>query len=747
VPVSTLVLSLLLSCTASPPVDVPSAAPPSRPSLVLLTLDTTRPDRLGAYGHRAAVTPHLDQLAAEGVRFGRAYSVAPLTTPAHASMMTGLYPPRHGVHSNGDATLGAELRTFAEVAADAGWATGASVAAFVTTRVWGLDQGFGHYADRIEATGAGRGERWGRERPADAVVDDAIAWLEQLPEGAPFVLWVHLYDPHDPYAPPEPWASTIPDPYDGELAFVDVQVGRLRTAIEAATGDGGTAWIVAGDHGEALEGEHGERTHGTWVYDPTMRIPLFFRGPQAGSGRVEAAVTVSNVDVMPTALGLLGLPVPADLDGVDLSAALTGATPVRPPVYMESEAPLRRFGFHPELAAAEGPFKLIATPSPRLHDVDADPGETRDLLPAHSERVARLRGTVDAVKSRRIATDRLAAGPELTARLAALGYIAGPGAVASTFEGLRDAKDERSLVDRVEAARSLHADPDTAIGAWRAILTEHPTLGEARLALAGLLTRKGSLAEAETVLRDGVVQQDDSVLLQSHLAEVLSLRGRPDEALVLLEAVHARVPRDDLARVGILRALAALGRADEARDRGFAWLEDDPDRRALQAAVGVLEAVVGQPDKARSLLLRSLDDGVARRGVHRALGLLSLAQGELDGVIFHLTRESEAWPADHRTRWELGNALMRARRWDEAAAEYAALAQLRPQDVQARRAWAQAAFNVGDYAQAATILGPALEAAPEDAQVLLLQANILDKQGDTASARKVFERAKAAAGR
>jgi len=741
------VLSLLLSCAESPTADVPSSARLSRPSLVLLTLDTTRPDRLGSYGHDAAVTPHLDRLAAEGIRFGRAYSVAPLTTPAHASMMTGLYPSRHGVHSNGDATLDAEFQTLAELAADAGWATGASVAAFVTTRVWGLDQGFGHYADRIEATGAGRGERWGRERPADAVVDDAIAWLEQLPEGTPFVLWVHVYDPHDPYDPPEPWASTMSDPYDGELAFVDAEVGRLRTAVEAASTAGGTAWIVAGDHGEALHGEHGERTHGTWVYDPTMRIPLFFRGPLPGTGRVESTVTVSNVDVMPTALGLLGLPKPADLDGVDLSPALTSAMPPRPPVYMESEAPLRRFGFHPELAAAEGAFKLLATPSPRLYDVDADPGESEDLLPIHPERAARLKEAVDAVQSRRVDPDGLAAGPELTARLAALGYIAGPAEVGGTFEGLPDAKDERARIDRVEAARALHAEPDRAIPAWRDILTEHPALGEARLALAALLTRTGSLADAEAVLRDGVAQQEDSILLRAHLAEVLSLRGRTEEALLLLESVHAQVPRDDLARVGMLRTLAALGRTDEARARGAAWLVDDPDRRALQAAVGVIEAATGDPDTARPLLLASLEDGIARQGVHRALGLLSLARGDLDGVLFHLTRESEAWPSDHRTRWELGNALMRSERWDEAAAEYAALVELRPQDIQARRAWAQATFNAGDYPQSERILGPALEAAPGDAQVLLLQANILDKKGDTATARQVFERAKAAAGR
>ena len=742
-------LWIALACAPAPtpPPAAPAPPAPPRPSLVLLTLDTTRPDRLGAYGHAAAQTPNLDALAAEGVRFERAYAVAPLTTPAHASMLTGLYPTRHGIHSNGDAALLPEHTTLAERAAAGGVATAASVGAFVTTRVWGFDQGFEHFADRIEATGVGRGERWGRERRADAVVDDALAWLDRRTDPRPFLLWVHVYDPHDPYDPPEPWAGRLDDPYDGELAFVDAQVGRLRAAVDAAAGPGGAAWIVVGDHGEALSGEHGEQSHGTWVYDPTMRIPLIVRGPRPGPGRVESAQTVSNVDTMPTALALLGLdPVP-DLDGLDLSPALVGPAPTRPPVYMESEAPLRRFGFHPELAAAEGPHKLLATPAPRLFDVQADPGETTDLRGAHPAVAARLQATVDAAQARRVTRAGLAAGPELTARLAALGYVAGAADTPQGFAGLPDAKEQQAFVARVESARALQADPTAAIAAWQAILDDQPALGEARLALAALLLRTGQGAAAEAVLREGVVQRPDSALMRAQLAEVVSMAGRPEEALALLESVHAQVPGDDLARVGILRALAALGRPGEARARGLAWLQETPDRRPLQAAVGVLHVQSGDLAAAERLLGRSLEDGLARQGVHRALGLIALSRDDLDGVIAHLAAESAAWPGDTRTRWELGNALMRRQRWDDAAAEYAALLQHAPGDMGVRRAWAQATFNAGDYDRAAALLGPALAAPAPDPAVLLLHANILDKQGDRAGAEAAFATAKAAAGR
>ncbi|MEC8425799.1 MAG: sulfatase-like hydrolase/transferase, partial [Myxococcota bacterium] len=695
----------------------------------------------------AAHTPHMDALAASGVRFERAYSVAPLTTPAHASMLTGLYPPRHGIHSNGDATLDPRHQTLAEEAAAAGMATGASVAAFVTTRIWGFAQGFEHFADQIEATGAGRGERWGRERRADAVVDDALVWLDGQGPDRPFFLWVHLYDPHDPYDPPAPWSHRLTEPYDGEIAFMDAEIGRLVAGAEAAAGERGVAWILVGDHGEALDGEHGERSHGTWVYDPTMRIPFILRGPRPMAGRVEASQTVSNVDVMPTALGMLGMEPLPDLDGRDLSKALVGPAAKREPVYMESEAPLRRFGFHPELAAAEGPYKLLATPSPRLFDVDADPRETRDLQFDHPTVVLRLQRSVDDIQGRRIEASSLAAGPELTARLAALGYVAGSADTPRAFADLPDAKEQQAFITRVEAARALHADPKAAIDAWKAILSDQPDLGEARLALAALLLRAGATADAERMLREGVAQRPDSTLMRTQLADVIASRGRPEEALVLLEAVHAQVPGDDLARVGILRALAALGRLEDAQRRANAWLSVNPGSRPLQAAMGVLQVQAGQLAIASTLLQRSLEDGVARRGVHRSLGLIALARDDLDGVIHHLTQESAAWPGDARTRWELGNALMRRERWDEAAAEYAALVRLQPSDPGARRAWAQATFNAGDYARAAELLEPALALAPDDSAVLLLHANILDKQGETARAEAVFRQAKAAAGR
>ena len=331
-------------------------------------------------------------------------------------------------------------------------------------------------------------------------------WLDGQGPDRPFFLWVHLYDPHVPTIPPRHGPTGSPSP---TTARSPSWMRRSDDSWQAPRQrpESGASWILVGDHGEALDGEHGS-VRMEPVYDPTMRIPFILRGPRPMAGRVEASQTVSNVDVMPTALGMLGMEPLPDLDGRDLSKALVGPAAKRDPVYMESEAPLRRFGFHPELAAAEGPYKLLATPSPRLFDVDADPRETRDLQFDHPTVVLRLQRSVDDIQGRRIEASSLAAGPELTARLAALGYVAGSADTPRAFADLPDAKEQQAFITRVEAARAS-ADPKAAIDAWKAILSDQPDLGEARLALAALLLRAGATADAERMLREGVAQRPD----------------------------------------------------------------------------------------------------------------------------------------------------------------------------------------------------------------------------------------------
>lgn len=730
---------LLLGCDPSPP-----AAPIARPSLVVVTLDTTRADRIGAYGYAGARTPTLDALAAQGARFERAYATVPLTTPSHSSMFSGLYPTRHGVRSNGDAVLPEQVTTLAELLQGGGWRTGAAVGAFVTTRIWNLDQGFDVFLDEVRSPDSAAA-RWARERRAEQVVDDAVAFLGQ--GSGPFFLWVHLFDAHAPYDPPAPWSTELQGrPYDGELAYIDSQLARLQAAVEAQQGPGGTAWIVMGDHGEALRREHGESDHGIFLFDPTMRVPFIVRPAEPLAQPIVVPGAVSGADLMPTALGLLGQPVPADLDGVDLSPALRGQALARGPVYMESLQVQQRYGFYPEVAVAEGELKLIGTPSARLYDLAADPAEEHNLLAERPEDAARLRAALERVQAQTVEAQRMAVSPELSQALEALGYVSGEGGGApAAFEG-KDAKDHLEVLHRIERARELGRHPSQMAEAeaeWRALVELYPELAEARLGLTRVLGAQGRHAEALAQLDAALAQQPDSAVLRSNRANVLAALDRADEALLELARVLEQVPTDDVARGMTLRLLRESGRSEEALGLALGWLEATPEDHGVQAQAGMLLLAQGDVANAERLLRESLVDGVPRPQVYRSLGLLAGARDQHSAALELFRAELEWFPGAFESRMSLANTLMVLQQWDEAAAEYSSLVSEVPEHLEARRGWAQAVFNTGDYALAAEILAPAVRLAPNDPEVLLLDANLMAKRGDP-GAQARYEQAKAA---
>ena len=347
-----------------------SDTPVDAPDVVLITVDTLRADHVGAYGLAAAATPVMDRLAALGVRFADAMAPTPITLPSHASLMTALYPPSHGVHHNGVYRLGEGSTTLAERFQAAGYRTGAVVGAVVLARQFGLQQGFDDYDDDVRG---GRSSRSGfPQRPANEVTERALAWLDGARE--PFFLWVHYYDPHASYAPPAPWAERFEDrPYDGEIAFVDSEIGRLLAGIEAR---GRRQPIVAltSDHGESL-GEHGERTHSILVYDAVLKVPLIFSGPGTPRGAVVEGV-VSLVDLAPTLLGLAGLPPLVEIDGRDL----LGGGKASGWAYAESRVAQLTMGWDGLHTIREDDYHYIRSSRPELFDVRSDPEELRDLL-------------------------------------------------------------------------------------------------------------------------------------------------------------------------------------------------------------------------------------------------------------------------------------------------------------------------------------------------------------------------------
>ena len=421
-------------------------------NVLMLTLDTTRADRLGAYGFAGAETPNIDRVAREGVLFEQAESAAPLTLPAHTSLFTGRFPFQHGVRDNG-AVLDPGERTLAQVLQTRGFRTAGFAASYVLDARWGLARGFDLYDGTFGRRGNGAQDD-GMRRSADQIVDRALAWLNTTSD-ARFFAWLHFYDAHTPYEPVGQRATG----YQGEIAFVDFQIGRVLAFLDARRLRDRTLVVIVGDHGESL-GEHGERSHGLFVYEAVTRVPLIISAPSSRMHGRRVTDVVRSVDLMPTVLDLLGIPVPSSVSGMTLAAQMAGA-PRKAEIdaYSETMYPRYHFGWSALRALRAGRFKLIEAPRPELYDLAADPSEQHNLYerrPALAAALARRLSPDEPNGTRRGsaggATDRDAA-----ARLASLGYLSGSPRGLKASAALADPKDEIGLYQLIIGDRKRGA--------------------------------------------------------------------------------------------------------------------------------------------------------------------------------------------------------------------------------------------------------------------------------------------------
>lgn len=406
-------------------------APPAR-HVLLITLDTTRADHLGSYGRPNAGTAWLDRVAAEGTRWERAYSQVPVTLPSHVTIFTGLYPPHHGVHTNGQRDMNPAVRTLAQVLDDQGFYTAAAIGGFPVTGQFPTRRGFAAYDDQLADAKNHRGV----QRVADDVVDAALRLADQR-AGKRLFLWVHIYDPHDPYEPPSPFKERYAsDLYQGEIAYADSVLARLETELRKKLGDESLLVAVVGDHGEGL-GEHGEATHGFLLYEPTLRVPLFLSGPRVPRGKVLPG-PAQTVDLFPTLLKLLDVPVPSGLDGAPL--AFDGKQDAARRVYYETELPWRNFGWSPMYGATDGRFKFIDSPRAELFDLDRDPRETVNQLKERTAEANDLGGFISRQRGG-AGLPNVAPGAPIDPQLQSLGYV-GFVDPASAKGALADPKDK-----------------------------------------------------------------------------------------------------------------------------------------------------------------------------------------------------------------------------------------------------------------------------------------------------------------
>lgn len=529
--------------------------------VVLVTLDTVRADRIGAYGRVDADTPWIDALAARGTRFERAYAHVPITLPSHVTMMTGLLPPRTGVHANGQDATAPGVRFVAESFRDAGFRTVAAVGGFPVASAFPVARGFETFDDRF----VDRRNPAALERRADAVVDAAVAALSGEDDRRTF-LWVHVFDPHDPYEPPEPWATThAADPYQGEIAAVDAALARLAHRLEPVLPAAETLWCVVADHGEAL-GDHGEPTHGFFLYEPTVRVPWILAGPGIPAGRV-VGTAVGTVDVAPTLLSAAGLETPAGLDGRDRGA---GPADDPPPVYLETELPRRNYGWAPLRAVVDGRFKWIDAPRPELYDLIDDPDESFNQAAEWPDEVAVLRDELARLRGTAVAPAATSADP----RLASLGYV---GSVSPSATGAEDPKDRLATYVRFQdASRALEANPprpQDALPLLDALIARDDTpaarikravarrmLGRFDAALADLAAaRRGSPDDPAIDLEEGsiLVFAGRPGKAIAPLDRYLASHPEAPDALLMRGAAHEQTERVDLAEADYRAALAA----------------------------------------------------------------------------------------------------------------------------------------------------------------------------------------------
>ena len=424
---------------------------PNEMNVLIITLDTTRADRLSPYGYMDAAMPSLERLAREATVFNQAISVSPLTLPAHTSLFTGLLPPNHGVRDNADRPLAATYTTLAEVARAQGFRTAAFVGSAVLDRERGLAQGFDVYSD------VGRDDRRPHSEPqrtAAQVVDQAVKWLASE-RRARFFLWAHLYDPHHPYNPPEPFRAGTRDAYVGEVAFAESQIGRLLDVLDERGLRDDTIVVVVGDHGESLN-EHGENHHGIFLYESVLRVPLMIRMPGRSARRVSEVVRIT--DVMPTVLALAGIGAPTN-DGVSLVDLMTGRRHgLDLEAYAESLYP-QRFGWSPLYALRDSRYKFIDAPKPELYDLVRDPFEERNIVVERPTIAAAMKRRLDVIATKTSAEVHYASAatsPETRARLFSLGYVAGPREEVPAGGRLPDPKDCLPLLGRPVPGRCGH---------------------------------------------------------------------------------------------------------------------------------------------------------------------------------------------------------------------------------------------------------------------------------------------------
>jgi arylsulfatase A-like enzyme/predicted Zn-dependent protease len=622
----------------------------------------------------------IDALAARGVRFADVVTPVPLTLPAHVSLLTATSPLVHGVRENLGFRLPKSIPTAAETFRAAGYETAAFVSAYPLHRQFGLGRGFDHYDDHFTRGGTAN-RPTPVERRADETVSSVDAWVSESighPQ-RPLFLWVHLFDPHAPYEPPEPFLTRFRrHPYDGEVAFADAQIGVLLERLSVARRGRRQIVAVTADHGEGL-GDHGEPTHGLFIYDSTVRVPLILSGVGMPPARVVPS-PARLIDVVPTLLDFAGVPTLAGAEGVSLRRAISGDRTTRP-AYIESLSGRLCCGWAPLHAWRDGNWIFIDAPRAEFYDLSSDAVEHYNLASSRAADMSRFALTLSAMLVRDIPVQPRSNGVIDRERLRSLGYVSG---TSVTRPSLRDPKDMIAVWVRLGAALDIEdREPTQAAHELEAVVRDDPTNSLARRHLAAALGAQRRYGDAVRVLSSLITDGDASVETLDILGKALLGAQRPDEAKRALERALAVAPDDDEA-LGLL--------ADLAIKRG-----DLPD--------------------ARSRLETAYAHDPTNGDVSLKLAIILTREGDTNRAIDVFTRLVEREPANRDALIDLGGALLNAGRPAEAVRYFERATAIGSGDPIAWNGLASAKMNIGDQAGAVEALRHSLRLKPDQADI------------------------------
>jgi len=662
-------------------------------SVILITVDTLRADRIESYGYKEGRTPTSNSLAQEGVLFENVLVQTPITLPSHASILTGTYPFYHGVQDV-VGRLRRDVPTLAEWFREKGYRTGAVVGSSVLLSQWGLDRGFEFYEDSFPMEGIRQIDFSRVERPAERVISLSSAWVDEV-RAVPFFLWVHLYDPHDPYIPPEPFASDFRDrPYDGEIAYLESELGRFFDRLKEWDLYDDTLIIFTSDHGESL-GEHDEKYHAYYLYDASLRVPLILKVPQSLSqGRYAPGTRLSNqvrsVDIAPTIIQLLGEPVPESMQGEGLAAVMAGKRPnLQLPAYAETHYPRIHFNWSSLFSYSTPTHKFIEAPISELYDLKTDPGELQNIVAEQTALANRMKAQMHELQVKyapRSTTEGGNAGEfvdnETIERLKALGYVAfsAGGAGTSANQDLPDPKTKIGTYNRLNEAieRSRRGESEAAVRIIQEVAEDEPEMPIAHFMLASEYFRTGLYLKAAEQFEETIRYNPDSNVARFNLARCYVESGLSSKAEKVLRTLLEKEPNNFGARHLLATVLGKKRAFQEAIEQELLVLESRPLHAEALNNLGSYYLNVGDPRQASKVYERALIQAPNSAMILTNLSLAYLEQKEFDKALEKARKAMKVAPDDALAFYYAGQAYLGKGMRSEAESAFQKARELNP---------------------------------------------------------------------